>query len=62
MDKNILQELGRETLKLEREFNKGAGFTSADDRLPEWMAREPVAPTNAVFDVSEEDLDNVFNW
>ncbi len=62
VDTNILQELGRETLKLEREFNKGAGFTSADDRLPEWMTREPVAPTNAVFDVAEDDLDNVFNW
>ena len=62
VDENILQELGRETLKLEREFNKGAGFTSADDRLPEWMTREPLAPTNAVFDVPAEDLDNVFNW
>lgn len=62
VDESILQELGRETLKLEREFNRRAGFTSADDRLPEWMTREPVAPTNAVFDVSEEDLDHVFNW
>ena len=62
VNESILQELGRETLKLEREFNKGAGFTSADDRLPEWMTREPVAPTNAVFDVPAEDLDNVFNW
>ncbi len=62
VDTNILQALGKETLKLEREFNKAAGFTSADDRLPEWMTREPVAPTNAVFDVPEEDLDNVFNW
>jgi aldehyde:ferredoxin oxidoreductase len=62
VEETILQELGRETLKLEREFNKGAGFTAADDRLPEWMTRESVAPTNAVFDVSEEDLDNVFNW
>ena len=62
VDETILQELGRETLNLEREFNKRAGFTVADDRLPEWMTREPVAPTNEVFDVSEEDLDNVFNW
>ncbi len=62
VEETILQELGRETLKLEREFNKSAGFTVADDRLPEWMTREPVAPTNEVFDVSEEDLDNVFNW
>ncbi|MCP4142484.1 MAG: hypothetical protein GY755_19775 [Chloroflexi bacterium] len=35
---------------------------SSCDRLPEWMTREPVAPTNTVFDVSEEDLDNLFNW
>lgn len=62
VEETILQELGRETLKLEREFNKAAGFTVADDRLPEWMTRESVAPTNAVFDVLEEDLDNVFNW
>jgi aldehyde:ferredoxin oxidoreductase len=62
VEETILQELGRETLKLEREFNKKAGFTVADDRLPEWMTREPLAPTNEVFDVSEEDLDNVFNW
>jgi aldehyde:ferredoxin oxidoreductase len=37
---NILVELGKECLQLEREFNKLAGFTPADDRLPEWMTRE----------------------
>lgn len=59
---DYLQVLGRETLKLEREFNRRAGFTAADDRLPEWMTRQALAPMNAVFDVPEEDLDNVFNW
>lgn len=58
----VLQELGRETLKLEREFNQAAGFGPADDRLPEWMTTEPLPPLNAVFDVPEEDLDGVFNW
>ena len=57
-----LQLLGRRTLELEREFNKAAGFSTADDRLPEWMTTEPLPPTNAVFDVPEEDLDGVFNW
>ncbi|MEN8173580.1 MAG: aldehyde ferredoxin oxidoreductase C-terminal domain-containing protein [Chloroflexota bacterium] len=61
VDENILTALGTETLKLEREFNRLAGFTSADDRIPEWMTREPVPPTNAVFDVPTEDLDGVFN-
>jgi aldehyde:ferredoxin oxidoreductase len=59
---DILQQLGRETLKLEREFNRAAGFTCADDRLPEWMAREPLPPHNVVFDVAEKDLDSVFDW
>jgi aldehyde:ferredoxin oxidoreductase len=58
----ILQILGRETLKLEREFNHLAGFTQVDDRLPEYMTSEPLPPLNAVFDVPEEDLDGVFNW
>jgi aldehyde:ferredoxin oxidoreductase len=59
---DILQDLGRESIKLEREFNRRAGFTNADDRLPEWMTREPLPPKNSVFDVSEEDLDGLFNW
>jgi aldehyde:ferredoxin oxidoreductase len=59
---DILQILGRESLKLEREFNRRAGFTNADDRLPEWMTREPLPPNNSVFDVPEEDLDGLFNW
>jgi aldehyde:ferredoxin oxidoreductase len=59
LGENPLQELGREAVKLERAFNKAAGFTAADDRLPEWMTQEPLPPTNAVFDVSEEELDKV---
>lgn len=58
----ILQELGRETLTLEREFNKRAGFTAADDRIPEYMTTEPLSPNNTVFDVPEKDLDGIFNW
>lgn len=57
----ILQELGRETIRMEREFNRQAGFTAADDRLPEWMSEEALAPTGAVFDVPAADLDGVFD-
>ena len=59
---DILGVLGRETLKLEREFNARAGFTRADDRLPEWMTREPLPPHNAVFDVPDEELDKIYDW
>ena len=57
----ILQELGSETIRMEREFNRQAGFTAADDRLPEWMSEEALAPTGAVFDVPAADLDGVFD-
>ena len=58
---NILQSLGKETIKMEREFNRRAGFTKEDDRLPKWMMEEPLSPHNAVFDVSEEVLDHIFD-
>ena len=62
VEEEILLELGRITLKLEREFNAGAGFTAQDDRIPHWMMEEPLSPTNAVFDVPGEDLDSLFDW
>jgi len=58
---NILQALGREVIKMEREFNKRAGFTAKDDRLPEWMTREAIPENGSVFDVSEEVLDHIFD-
>jgi aldehyde:ferredoxin oxidoreductase len=60
--KNLLQQLGRETIENEREFNHRAGFTKADDRLPEWMTREPLPPHDTVFDVPEEELDSIFDF
>jgi aldehyde:ferredoxin oxidoreductase len=60
VDSDYVDELGKESLRLELEFNKRAGFTAEDDRLPEWMAREPLPPHNTVFDVSPEDLDSIF--
>ncbi len=59
---DILHRLGRETLSLERKFNLAAGFETRDDRLPEWMTTEKLPPHQVVFDVSDEDLDKVFDW
>jgi len=58
---NILAELGKETTRMELEFNRRAGFTAKDDRIPAWMTREPVPPHNSVFDVPEEELDHIFD-
>jgi len=55
-------ELGKKILKMERDFNFRAGFTSKDDRLPEFFKKEPVAPHNIVFQVKDEELDAVFNF
>lgn len=55
-------EMGKEILKVERNFNKQAGFTSADDRLPEFMRYEKLPPHDVVWTMPDEDLDEVFAW
>jgi aldehyde:ferredoxin oxidoreductase len=57
---DYLGALGTAVVKTERDFNRRAGFTAADDRLPAFMTTEPVAPSGNVFDVPEADLDGVF--
>jgi aldehyde:ferredoxin oxidoreductase len=54
--------LGKKILDYERDFNKRAGFTSKQDRLPDFFKNEPLAPHNLTFEVKDEDLDQVFNW
>jgi aldehyde:ferredoxin oxidoreductase len=54
--------LGKRVLKAEREFNLRAGFTGADDRLPEFFHLEELPPHNTVFAVEEGELDQVFNF
>ncbi|MBT4290110.1 MAG: hypothetical protein HOD92_22530 [Deltaproteobacteria bacterium] len=53
---------GKQILKIEREFNRQAGFTSKDDRLPEFFYKEPLPPHNKVVLVSDEDMDRVFEF
>ncbi|ORJ60456.1 aldehyde ferredoxin oxidoreductase family protein [Geothermobacter hydrogeniphilus] len=55
-------ELGKKVLTAERDFNKRAGFTSADDRLPRYFYTDPIAPHNQTFSMSDEELDGVYNW
>jgi aldehyde:ferredoxin oxidoreductase len=42
----FIKDLGRETLQLEIEFNKAAGFDLEDDELPSFFYDEELAPTN----------------
>jgi len=54
--------LGREAILRERAFNEAAGFTSKDDRLPEFFLNEKSPASGQVFDVKDEELDNVFKY
>ena len=54
--------LGKKVLTMERDFNKAAGFTKLDDRLPLFFREEKLAPHNVVFDVPDDELDTVFNF
>ncbi len=52
--------LGIRVLKVEREFNKRAGFTNKDDRLPEFFYKEPLPPHNTVVVITDEEMDSTF--
>jgi aldehyde:ferredoxin oxidoreductase len=60
-DENYLMNLGISVLKAERKFNAAAGFTSKDDRLPEFFVKEQLPPSGLVFDVPTKELDSVHN-
>ncbi|MCX7857199.1 MAG: aldehyde ferredoxin oxidoreductase [Deltaproteobacteria bacterium] len=62
LGEDYLMQLGSYVLKMERKFNEMAGFTKNDDRLPEFFSKEALPGLNTVFDVSEEELDAVFNF
>ena len=51
----------RDVLRMELEFNRRAGITAENYRIPAYMKTEPLAPHQAVFDVPDEDLDQVFS-
>ncbi len=57
-----VDKLGESVLKVERDFNRRAGFTNAHDRLPEFMEYEPIAPHNTVWDFTPEEIDQVYNF
>jgi aldehyde:ferredoxin oxidoreductase len=54
--------LGIRVLKAEKEFNKKAGFTNQDDRLPRFFYEEPLPPHNTVFAISDEEIDRTFDF
>jgi aldehyde:ferredoxin oxidoreductase len=54
--------LGKKVLTMERDFNTRAGFTKEHDRLPEYFKKELLPPHNIIFQVKDEELDQLFKW
>jgi aldehyde:ferredoxin oxidoreductase len=43
---SFFKQLGRDTLRLENQFNRAAGFSEADDELPEFFYSEQLPPSD----------------
>lgn len=55
-------ELGLRVLRAERDFNRRAGFTPADDHLPRMFYDEPLPPHNKVVVISDEAMEKTFDF
>jgi len=55
-----VMEIGKQTLRDEVKFNKGAEFSKIYERYPNFIRTEPLTPTNSVFDVENAELDSVW--
>ena len=56
-----VRRLGAQVLDLEREFNKKAGVSENFKPMPEYMREEPLPPNNTVFDISEEEMQSIWD-
>jgi aldehyde:ferredoxin oxidoreductase len=58
---DFFEELGRQTLYYEREFNRLAGFTAADDELPRFFYEESLPPTNQTARFHGEEVHHIYD-
>ena len=56
-----IRKLGAQILEMEREFNTRAGASEHHHRIPEFMRDEPLPPNNSVFDISQEELEGIWD-
>lgn len=49
--------IGVQTIALEKAFNKAAGFTAKDNKLPDFMYKEVLPSSATVFDFTEAELE-----
>jgi len=56
-----VQKMGIDVLETEREFNRRAGVSETFFDIPEFMREEPLPPRNSVFDLSLEEMEQIWN-
>lgn len=62
MSEEDIEKLAKTVLSVEVDFNRRAGFSDSDDRLPFFFETEKLPPHNTIFDVSNRDLDGVLKF
>jgi aldehyde:ferredoxin oxidoreductase len=60
LSEDYLIKMGDQIVRMERDFNRRAGFTAQDDRPPAFIVEEAVLPSGNRYDVAESDLDAMF--
>jgi aldehyde:ferredoxin oxidoreductase len=61
LPEDYLTVLGLSVIKEELAFNRGAGMTTKDDRLPAYFLDEQLPPKNDVFNVTDDNLDRIWS-
>ena len=61
-DFSRVASIGGKTLLTEREFNRRAGMTDADDRLPDFFYKERSFATGSKFDIHDMELRTIFDF
>jgi aldehyde:ferredoxin oxidoreductase len=56
-----IRRLGAKILDMEHEWNRKAGVSEEFRPMPEFMREEPLPPNNRVFDITEEEMADVWN-
>ena len=56
-----LEKIPRDVLRLELRFNRNAGLETKAEQLPAFVRREPLPPTDTVFDVDLEEMNRIFD-
>jgi len=56
-----VQKIGIDTLETEREFNRRAGVSEEFYDVPEFLREEPLPPRNSVFDISMEEMEQIWD-